>query len=145
MSYLGNEIRANMILCDAADVVGGKLYVLGGGWNNVFAIAPEVGVTLASVLSVPWQLTNRDLHLSVSLLNEDGELVELDEGESMIAEGDLKVGRPPHARPGTPQNVPFVTPFKPTALPAGGYVVHLAIDGKVLTEASFQVIRGENA
>jgi hypothetical protein len=144
MNYLGGDIEANMLLCDAAEVANQKLFLHGAGWDRIVALEPTVSLTVATVLSVPWQLTNRDLRLVLTVMNEDGEVVETEEGEPVTAEGDLRVGRPPTMRAGTSQNIPFVTPFKPLALPAGGYVVVLKVDGTALARARFQVERSED-
>lgn len=140
-----DDIEANIWLADAAALVGGKLYVLGGGWANVLLADPTFPLTLASVLAVPWHMTNRKLNLSIDLLSEDGAAVMNDEGEAVAATGELQVGRPPDARPGTFQNVPFTTAFKPFEIAAGGYVFVLSVDGTALARARFQVRRRETS
>jgi hypothetical protein len=140
-STLPDDIEANIWLVDAADLVGGKLYVLGGGWSGAVVVEPQLALTVASVLAVPWHMTNRTLNLLLELLSEDGVTVQTDEGEPVEARGELQVGRPPDARPGTFQNVPFITPFKPFSIAAGGYIFVLSIDGTPLARARFQVRR----
>ncbi len=129
-----------MMLCDAADVSGGKLYILGGGWDQLVRRTDAIALTFAAVLSIPWQLTNRRLNLELSLLNADGDVVEDGDGEPVMAAGDITIGRPPHVRPGASQNVPLTTPFKPLGLRSGGYLCTLAIDGKVHARCSFNVV-----
>ena len=62
-----------MMLADAAQEVGGKLYVLGGGWSIT---GPEpVPMAIALKLEVPWDRTNLQHSLLLELLDEDGEPV----------------------------------------------------------------------
>ena len=51
-----------LILADHAEVIGGKLYMNGGGWNRVatkgsFPVTKSFSVALA--IRVPWTLTNK--------------------------------------------------------------------------------------
>ena len=48
-----------LLLCDFAEAVNGKLYVMGGGWNILFAPGQPVTMSVAAVLAVPWDRTNQ--------------------------------------------------------------------------------------
>ena len=50
------------MLADAAQVAGGKLYVLGGGWSVLYAPAP---FAIALKIEVPWSVGD-DTHSSAS-------------------------------------------------------------------------------
>jgi hypothetical protein len=66
-------VKVTMMLADAAQEVGGKLYVLGGGWSIT---GPEpVPMAIALKLEVPWDRTNLQHSLLLELLDEDGEPV----------------------------------------------------------------------
>src|SRR5262249_21674005 len=115
MAALPNDIEANIWLVDAAEVLNGKLYVLGGGWAHLSLLAEDTGVPLsvATVLSVRWQMTNRKLALTIEVFDDDGQQVTDAEGEPVVGTGELQIGRRVSLRAGAFQNVPFITPFKP--------------------------------
>jgi hypothetical protein len=102
----------SFMLADAAQDVGGKIYVLGGGWNLIF-VNPANGlpirhpqITLVALLSVEWNEANETISFSVNLVNEDG--------ASLIPEplsGQLTIGRPSQIPKGTDQIVPLVINF----------------------------------
>jgi hypothetical protein len=63
------------LLADAVQVLQGKLYVLGGGWNTLFVVEfparhPSVGVGLR--VRVPWSWTEQPLRIGIDLQDEDG-------------------------------------------------------------------------
>lgn len=132
-------MEAVMLLCDAADTVNGKLYVLGGGWSVIFAPDTPAPTTLAVKLAVPWDQTNRQIRLVARLLDEDGNTVDLGSGP-VQAEGHVEVGRPPGMKPGTPVDLPLVLPFGAPIYPKGGYVFELEVDSHVVARAPFRVL-----
>jgi hypothetical protein len=131
-------MEVTMLLCDAADEVGGKLYVLGGGWTHLHAVGQPTNMALAVLLQVPWDETNRKHNIEAELLTEDGQPVNMG-GLVVRAEGQIEVGRPAGIKPGSPINAPFALSFPGIALPAGGYFWALKINGDPLARAAFQV------
>jgi len=133
-------MKVTMLLCDAAEEVGGKLYILGGGWS--FLHRPEVptSMALAIKIAVPWHETNEPHTIRAHLLTDDGEPVHV-EGEPVEASGNFEIGRPPGIKPGTDLDAPFVLPFQ-LALSAGGYVWELEIDGDETARTPFRVLEG---
>jgi len=127
-----------MLLCDAAQQVGGKLYILGGGWSLIFAPGP-ISCALAIKLAVPWDEANRRITFRIALLDEDGNGVNLGQGP-VVATGGLEVGRPPGLKPGTSIDAPFVLSFASLVLGAGGYVFDLEVNGQSLARAPFRVL-----
>lgn len=83
-----------LILADGAQVNGGKLYVMGGGWDRLqFPKYPaNVFVGVALGVRVPWTETNRKHRFRVRALSSDAER------ELLKLEGEFEVGR----APGTP-------------------------------------------
>jgi hypothetical protein len=89
-----------LLVADFAEVINGKTYLMGGGWNSFtaqqfptpFKLAIAVGVL------VPYLDANIPHHLTVVLRNEATEYFRM--------EGDLETGRPPGAR-GEPILVPI--------------------------------------
>jgi hypothetical protein len=134
-------IEATMLLCDAAQSVGGKLYVLGGGWSQ---IAPHPGgagynMALAIKLTVPWDRANEQFHLRAALITADGEQVDFGAGP-VSADGELEVGRPVGLRPGTPLDSTLALNFSGLPLVPGGYVWQLEVGDQVVARAPFRVL-----
>lgn len=118
------------MLADSAQEVGGKLYVLGGGWSVTGPAVPPSA--LVAKIDVPWDQANRSHHWRWDLLDEDGEPVRLPETpEGIRVEGDFEVGRPPGLPPGTPIDVPLAINLGPLPLePGRRYVWHFTVDGE---------------
>jgi hypothetical protein len=130
-------MEVTMLLCDRAQVAEGKLYVLGGGWNQAQVGAP-VPVEVAVMVAVPWTATNEKHPFDLSLINDDGEHIEIAETTLQIA-GEFEVGRPPGIKPGTALNQQMVFKFGMLQLPPGGYVFEFSISGTVLGRTPFRV------
>jgi len=71
-----------MLLADAVHAVGGKLYVLGGGWS-VMGPGPAA-MSLALRFEVPWALTEQIHEWQLLLLDADGRSVRGEVGELAI-------------------------------------------------------------
>jgi hypothetical protein len=126
-----------VMVCDAAQAVGGKLYVLGGGWDRLMMPAfpghPPVPFAVVFGINVPWNLTNRPFTFAIQILDSDDGLVQ------EIATGEFEVGRPPGTRPGVSQRVPFACPANPEFPEPGRYVVRVLLKGERAGETSFEV------
>ena len=85
-----------VILADRVEAINGKLYMMGGGWDqlHVADFGRPVGIGFAIGILVPWSETNVEHPVRVWVENEDGTRIPpgIDAGISM--------GRPPHAVPG---------------------------------------------
>lgn len=128
-----------MLLCDAADESGGKLYILGGGWSVIQRPNVPTPMALAIMMAVPWDKSNMRHTFVVRLVTDDGEGVDPGSG-SIRAEGELEVGRPAGVKPGTPLDVPVVLKFGPLVLDEGGYVWQLQVDDLPVARAPFRVL-----
>jgi hypothetical protein len=133
-----------MLLCDDAQAVGGKLYVLGGGWS-VFnrEVTPRARMSLAVKLAVPWSRATEQIQIEAHLRTDQGEPVQqqTEQGAQAVrAEGQMEVGRPPGLRHGTPLDAVFVLNFDGLDLTPGGYVWELRLGGELAARAPFQVI-----
>lgn len=98
-------MRATVLLADAAEAVNGKLYILGGGWS-ITGPAP-VPFALAIKIDVPWDRANEQHILKVSLLDEDGNPVPIQQAPDaapapLVIQGEFEVGRPAGVPRGTP-------------------------------------------
>lgn len=87
------DLNAILLLCDAAQVVDGKLYILGGGWSRIVQIQPPLNMALAVRILIPWHEANKRHHFEARLINQDGVLVILPQGPVIIP-GQIEVGRP---------------------------------------------------
>ena len=121
----GPGLNVNMFLCDSAQAVQGKLFVLGGGLS---AIGPKPQpLALAMQITVPWDRANVPHDWLIRLLDEDGRPVKLGEKE-IVVQGRFEAGRPAGLRPGTPLGVALAINITPLPLPAGrSYTFALSI------------------
>lgn len=132
-------MRATMLLCDAAQEVGGKLYVLGGGWTALRVPDMPTNMALGVILHIDWNETNRQHPIEIELQTADGELWEPQEAQPLRLATAVEVGRPPGVRPGTEINQPMAAAFNGLALPAGGYVWVLRSRQHELARCQFSV------
>lgn len=129
-----------MMLADAAQAAGGKLYILGGGWS-VTGPGPTT-YALAVKIEVPWDETNKRHTLTLRLLDEDGRQVSVPapSGDQVPLEipADFEVGRPAGTMVGSPIDMPVVLNIGPMPLPPGRrFVWRLFIDGN--SDAGWEV------
>jgi hypothetical protein len=126
-------MKVTMLLADAAQAVGGKLYVLGGGWSQV---GPDPApMALAIKIEVPWDETNVRHTAALELVDADGVPVAVENPQGgnapLRVEAQFEVGRPPGVKPGTPIDVPMALTFGAIPLPPNGrYEWRLSIDGR---------------
>jgi hypothetical protein len=123
-------MKVTMLLADSAQVVEGKLYVLGGGWSIT---GPEPSpFAIALLFDVPWDQTNIRHHFRLELVDLDGHpvLVETPEGEQGLAiEGQFEIGRPPGLKRGAAIPTPLAFNLPPQPIPPGGwYEWRLTVD-----------------
>ena len=133
-----DELRLDYVLvADAGEVVGGKLYLLGGGWDRLLVPhlpgPPGAPFAVAVSISVPWNMTNKKLRLIIDVVDADGGDV------SEIAQGEFEVGRPPGMRPGVSQRLQVAVPAQPQFTTEGRYVVRCSIDAAVLGSTAIEV------
>jgi len=133
---------ATLLLCDAAEAVNGKFYILGGGWSIILRPGVPTPLTLAVKLSVPWDQANQPHDIRAALMDADGTPVDMGQGP-VQATGKFEVGRPPGLKPGTALDVLFVLPFGQLAFDAGSYVWLLEVNGDPVTREPFLVLPGQ--
>jgi hypothetical protein len=131
-----------MLLCDAAQSVGGKLFILGAGWSQILVPDQPVNMALAVKLSIPWDQANDPHRVKAQLVDGDGNAVLVPiEGDEAPVENEVVVetGRPPGLAPGTELDAPLAFNFGGLALPAGQYRWELWVDGNLEARAPFRV------
>ena len=96
MASEGTPRIDSFMAADYAASINGKLYVMGGGFDTIFAAAFPYSALFhfAGLLRVPWNDTNRRLALEGRAETVDGE----DLGWRL--DGELEAGRPPGQRGG---------------------------------------------
>lgn len=117
-----------MMLADAAQSVGGKLYILGGGWTSI-APGPQQ-MAIAVKFEVPWDRANELIGIALELIDEDGHVIADPDGSPVRIEGDVEVGRPPRLRRGTPLDIPIAITAHVLLEPDRRYVWRLEVDGE---------------
>ena len=127
-----SDFKVTLMLADHAQAVGGKLYILGGGWSLTgpgpapFAIALDI--------KVPWHGINLEHRLTLELLDADGQPVEIettDGPQPLRLEGTFQATPAPSVKPGLPIDVPLAFNIAPQPIPPGGrYEWRLSIDGE---------------
>ena len=127
-----------LILADSAQVVGNKLYLLGGGWdrltvNTKFPAQRQVGIAIA--IKVPWNRTNEQHQFEIEIASEDAETV----GK---VEGNFEVGRAPGIPQGQDQRIQLAVGANLTFTKPGVFVIMAKIDGEERTHVPFYVTAG---
>ncbi len=127
------------MLADAAQVQGGKLFVLGGGFDTISArVLPVVhrSLTVALVAEIEPDERHRDLEIGLKLVDEDGQDLGVE------AKGRLRVGAPPNLPPGSSSIVPIVSPFHNIEFAdAKGYAFIVSFEDEELARIRFRVVR----
>jgi hypothetical protein len=131
-------MRATLLLADAVQAVGGKLFVLGGGWSFMRGHVP---FGIAVKIDVPWNEALMPHEFKLELVDADGGTarVHLPDREAIefpTFDGKIEPSIPPGLPPGTPVDHVFALNFGPTPLSPGRYEFRLSIDGKSRTEWS---------
>lgn len=126
-----------MIIADAAQVVGNKLYIIGGGWDRLgvdsFPKNHSMGIALA--IRVPWNETNQRHAFEIEIASEDGET------QTKLG-GTFEVGRAAGITPGQHQRVQFGVNAIMGLRGPGHFVVMASIDGKEQQRVAFTVFGG---
>jgi hypothetical protein len=135
----GPGIEATILLCDAAQQVGGKLYMLGAGWSSVLRVpGGRTNIALAVMLSVPWDMANRPFDIEARLITDEGTLAS-SEGEPVRQRGTVEVARGFGLPQGSPLPSSFVMDFGSLDLSPGGYVFEFRVEDTVKAQATFLV------
>ena len=128
-----------LIVADAAQAVGGKLYVMGGGWSQLwlkeFPGRPAVPIAVALGLRVPWSRTNETFGFALELRDADGGRV----GDEPAVSGRFEQGRPPGLTPGSDQRVLMAFPVGAVFPTPGRYRFEVVVDERVVGETTIEV------
>jgi Family of unknown function (DUF6941) len=129
-----------LILADAAQVVGGKLYLMGGGWDNLTVNAPfpiDQRFAIALGIKVAWSNTNQRHTFEVEIISEDKETEE--PKTLMKAGGQFEMGRPPGIMPGQDQRFQIALDGALKIENPGPKTIIVRIEGQEMRRLSFYV------
>ncbi len=125
-----------LILADAAEVNGGKLYLLGGGFDRITVSSPlpvRRRIALAVSVNVPWGKTNERHRLTLDFVDEDG-------NRQAKVEGHFEVSRPPGAKAGQAQRVQMALQADIEMKKLGANVVIGSIDDEESRRVHYNVV-----
>lgn len=108
-------LTVDMLLCDSAQVAGGKLFILGGGLASIGPKPQPLAIALQ--ITVPWDRANIAHEWRIDLVDEDGQPVQIKE-KPVVLKGRFEAGRPAGLQPGTPLGVSLAINLSP--FPIGG-------------------------
>ena len=132
-----------LILADAAQVVGAKLYLLGGGWDRLIvnrAFPIDQRLALALSIRVPWNETNRKHSFEVEIISEDKAT---EEPKSLMkAGGQFEVGRPAGTPTGQEQRFQLAIDMNLKIESACIKTVIARIEGEEMQRLNFIVMTG---
>ncbi len=131
-----------LVLADAAEAINGKHYILGGGWDTIWAASFPVAhpvLTLALRVSVPWNDTNQTLGMEIDIIDADGQSIIPNPPGPLRAQ--MNAGRPPNLPQGAAQAVPLVFRLQNLQfLRPGAYVVAVRSGGGEIGRVAFNVM-----
>jgi hypothetical protein len=113
-----------LILSDFAQVLQGKLYLMGGGWSRYTppSYPAQMQMGIAVGVRVPWLESNTPHQLTLVVRNDD------DQTELVRLDAQLETGRPPGSR-GEDQLVPMALNGQTVLQAPGDFVIVASIDG----------------
>ncbi len=133
-----SSVKVTMLLCDAAQVADGKLYILGGGWSMT---GPDpVPSAVALKIDVDWHEAETSHHWELFLEDADGRPVMMETADGLQpveVRGEFTVSQPQGIPEGSPIDVALAVNLGPIPLqPGTRFAWRLTIDGESLPGAS---------
>lgn len=131
-----SDISADfLILADAAQVQGEKLFMLGGGWSQLWVkqFPAQHQMAVAAGILIPWMETNARHEFKVVVRDEIG-------GTFTEVGGQFEQGRPPGLPPGTTQRMMLAINFSIRIERACEAVAELTLDGEVAKTVPFRIV-----
>lgn len=124
-----------LVLADAAQVAGGKLYMLGGGWTiwRAPSYPARASFSIAAGFRIGWDETDMPHPMEIQIHSPDGR-------EILRAEGRVQAGRPQGVIEGSSQLVMLAVSAPATFETAGPYELSLTMNGEVEWVVPFDCI-----
>ncbi len=125
-----------LILCDAAQVQGEKLSMLGGGWSQVWVkqFPAQHHMAVAAGLLVPWLGAHANHQFKLEVRSEDGSKF----GE---VQGEFEQGRPPGLPPGSAQRVMLAINMNIRIERPCEAVAEITLDGQLAKSVPFRIVQ----
>ena len=113
-----------LILADRAEVLNGKLYMMGGSWDrlSIGDFSQPQTLSVAVGIVIPWHATNEPHRLQVFVDAADGQEV------AMLARVDFTPGRPPILKAAEAQKVTFALTALLVIPGPGTYIVRAVMN-----------------
>lgn len=123
-----------LLLADNGQLVAGKLYLLGAGFDRIYigdgSAQALVQFVVALQLEIPWSEERRTVLITGALCDADG--------QPLGFEAELHLDAPPGAgTPGTPSMFPALFPLQAVLPGPGRYVVEIRHEGQPLGRTGF--------
>lgn len=130
-----------LILADSAQVIGNKLFLLGGGWDMLKAKKEfpfSQNFSIAVSVKVPWNHTNERHSFEIEIISED----QISEEPKSLAKmgGQFEVGRPPGIPRGQDQRIQLAANVALSIDSLGTKTVIARIDGAESKRINFNVL-----
>jgi hypothetical protein len=125
-----------LLLTDYSEVLGGKVYAMGGGWNMLrFPDLPtEHSFGIAFGIDVPWDETNQPHELRLEIHDPDGTRL----GDEFTVE--FETGRPPGAVAGQAQRITLSLNAQVAFETAGPHAVVVHVGEDEVARSRFYVL-----
>lgn len=142
-------MQVTAMLCNHAEAQNNLLYISGAGITQ--SVVPQgmpapygISLALGVLIEIPWQATNHHHHLSITLIDADGQQVMVPTGEDasqpLAVEADFNIGRPPGLVAGEDQPMAFAVNFPNVPMPKlGDYRFVISIDGNAEREIKYKI------
>lgn len=126
-----------LILADSAQVVGNKLFLMGGGWDRIVLnkLPSQHALSIAFAIKVPWNETNEKHAFEIEFVSEDGESIQK-------LGGTFEAGRPSGTTPGQEQRIQTAVNAIMVFGKPGTIAVVARIDGEERRRVAFKVVSG---
>ena len=143
MHKANEQVRLNLMLADSAQVVGGKLFVLGGGISSSLC-SVAIPLAICGTIDIPWNETNIKRTITIDLLDENRQPAMIP--TSPISTGPFSIsaqfeaGRPPGATKGASFTIPFAVQFIRPPLKKGRYEFLMRLDGTEVQVLTLELV-----
>ena len=130
-----------LILADAAQIMGNKLYLLGGGWDAITINQPfplDHAMAVAMAIIIPWGETNQRHNFEMEFITEDGRSLSK-------VNGQIEAGRPSGVKLGQDQRSQIAFNIGVKLDGPNTYSVIGRINGIEQARTGFSVIAGPGA
>ncbi len=127
-----------IIMADSAEVVNGKLYLMGGGWDHLVVNQPfptQQLISIAVSFSVGWDETNIRQPMEIRIEDMEGK-------QLARVNGEIEAGRPRGITPGQAQRVQLAFKLPLRIEKPDRFSVTALIADEIAGHASFGITAG---